>query len=116
MSVLHEKTGSEAALKMFAFKVRELCQRDELPRYAMTDTKTESGEAAVHFIDRTFTAAAEVKERRATAIRTGRDRARMAWIDGGHNPRQFDAAYTDWCELNHPADFVASLSAIPRLF
>ncbi len=116
MSVLHEKTGSEAVLKMFAFKVRELCQRDELPRYAMTETKTEGGEPAVHFVDRNFIAAAEARERRAAAIRAGRDRARMAWIDGGHNPRQFEAAYEDWCEFNHPVDFVTSLPTTPRLF
>ena len=60
ISVLHEKTGSEAALKMFSFKVRELCQRDELPRYAMTNTKG-GGEPAVHLVDRTFIAAAEAK-------------------------------------------------------
>ena len=114
VSVLHEKTGSEAALKMFAFKVRELCQRDELPRYAMTDAKTEGGEAAIHFVDRQFIAAAEARERRASAVRLARDQARTAWIDGGHNPRQFEAAYEDWCELNHPVDFAKSLSA-PRL-
>lgn len=115
MSVLHEKTGSEAALKMFAFKVRELCQRDELPRYAMTETKTEGGEAAVHFVDRDFIAAAEAAERRAVAIRAGYDPARMAWIDGGHNPRQFQAAYDEWCELHHPADFAKGLKTNPRL-
>ena len=115
MSVLHEKTGSEAAVKMFAFKVRDLCQRDELPRYAMTETKTDGGEAAVHFVDRNFIAAAEAQERRLATIRAGRDPARMAWIDGGHNPRQFETAYAEWCDMNHPADFVQSLRHTPRL-
>lgn len=114
MTVLHEKTGSEAALKSFAFKVRDMCQRDELPRYAMTEATTESGEAAVHFVDRQFIAAAEARERRAASIRAGRDQARTAWIDGGHNPRQFEAAYEEWCDLNHPADFAKGLRS-PRL-
>ena len=97
MSVLHEKTGSESPLKKFAFRLREMCREDDLPRYAMTGTTTQDGSAAVHFVDRSFVKAAAKAKRAGEGARRDLEDARTAWIDAGRDPRGFEEAWTAWC-------------------
>ena len=52
--VLYKKTGSEEPTRNFAVRLRRLIARNDLPRYAMTLTKTVDGSQAVHFIARRF--------------------------------------------------------------
>jgi len=106
MTTLYDKTGSESPLKKFTFRIREMCRADELPRYAMTETATQDGSPAVHFIDRAFAEQA-VKERRvADKGRRGREDARAAWIDAQRDPRSFEAAWSAWIEGGFaPEDF-----------
>ena len=106
VSVLHEKTGSESSPLLFAFKLRELCSRDALPRYAMRETKTQDGSAAIHFVDRQFLAAAADETERAKALQFYREDARTAWIDAGRHPRKFEETWDAWAAAGRdPADF-----------
>ena len=97
LSVLHEKTGSEAPLKGFTFRMRKLMDKDQLPRYAMTPTETENGEPAVHFIDRKFLTEDEKLKRAEVSKRFARDQARTGWIDSGAHPDGFEMAFDRWC-------------------
>lgn len=109
VSVLHEKTGSESSPRLFAFKLRELCARDALPRYAMRETRTQDGQAAVHFVDRQFIDAAAAEASQAKAAQFYREDARAAWIDAGRHPRKFEPAWDAWAEAGrNPADFAAA--------
>ena len=118
METLHTKTGSESPLKKFAFRIREMCRSDELPRYAMKETKTQDGSAAVLFVDRAFIAAeqdaqAEAKKERkaADAGQRHRENGRAAWIDAGRDPRSFDPSWSAWIEKGFaPDEFAAACS------
>lgn len=108
MTTLYEKTGSESALKKFTFRVREMCQRNELPRYAMQETRTQDGSPAVHFIDRQFLSEEEVRNQLSPDRRAQED-GRAAWIDAGRDPRGFDSAWSAWIEQGYPeGDFAAA--------
>lgn len=92
MSVLHQKTGSEEAIRNFAIRIRKMAKKegseDQLPRYQMTMTKTQDGSEAVHFVDRMYVEAekAQAAEARRARIAAEDERARM--IDAGLNPRE----------------------------
>lgn len=111
ISTLYEKTGSESPMKKFAFRLREMCKTDELPRYAMQLTTTQDGSPAVLFIDRQFLAE-EVKERRsADAGQRHREDGRAAWLDALRDPREFDDAWSAWIEGGYaPAEFAQACS------
>lgn len=92
--VLYKKTGSEEASRNFALRLRRLVAKNDLPRYAMKLTETVDGSPAVHFIARHYL---ESRGHSAEARTVSeRDHARMAWIDSGRNPREFDRALTEW--------------------
>jgi plasmid replication initiation protein len=111
METLHTKTGSESPLKKFTFRLREMCRNDELPRYAMKETKTQDGSAAVLFIDRTFLTEQAAERRAADAGQRHREDGRTAWIDADRDPRDFDLAWSAWIEKGHaPAEFAAACS------
>lgn len=91
VSVLHQKTGSEEAIRNFAIRLRKIAAReggeDQLPRYRMTMTTTQDGSEAVHFEDRGLVAL-KASERKADEAQKRRDRmaaedARAALIDSG---------------------------------
>jgi plasmid replication initiation protein len=96
ISVLQAKTGSEEAARNFALRVRKLAAKegtpDQLPGYRMTLVKTQAGEPAVKFIERTLDdiqteqRAADAANRRRGKI--AREDARAALIDSGKSPRQ----------------------------
>lgn len=92
--LLYKKTGSEEPSRNFAVRLRRLVAKNNLPRYAMKLTETVDGSAAVYFIARHYL------ESRGQSVETHaaseRDHARMAWIDSGRNPREFDKALADW--------------------
>lgn len=101
IATLYQKTGSESPLKKFAFRIREMCRSDELPRYAMQETTTQDGSPAVLFIDRQFLPDddKEDKERRAAdAGQRHREDGRAAWLDAERDPREFDGAWSAWIE------------------
>jgi plasmid replication initiation protein len=90
MSVLHAKTGAESDLKSFSYRLRKLCKKNDLPRYAMTEVVATNGEAAIHFIDREAlgkgpSTKAQLKADEAQT----RDAVRTVFIDNGYNPRDF---------------------------
>lgn len=92
--VLYKKTGSEEPTRNFAVRLRRLIARNDLPRYAMTLTKTVDGSQAVHFIARRFL---EQRTLPATPKKiAAREAARAAWLDGGRSPRDFDKAFDEW--------------------
>lgn len=92
--VLYKKTGCEDQARNFAAAVRKLAARNDLPGYAMTLTKTVDGSDAVHFIARRHLVG-EVLSRKAREVQE-RDAARVAWVDSGRNPRDFDEALQEW--------------------
>jgi plasmid replication initiation protein len=114
MTTLYEKTGSESPLKKFAFRIREMCRSDELPRYAMHETATQDGSPAVRFVDRAFLELAAEERRGADKAQRGREDARAAWIDAQRDPRGFDAAWSAWVERGHPPDGFAVACADRR--
>lgn len=89
--VLYKKTGSEEPQRNFAVRLRKLVARNDLPRYHMSLTTTVDGSPAVYFLPRRFVAARNT----ITAI-ADRDRARVAWIDSGRQPREFEKALAEW--------------------
>lgn len=118
ISLLYEKSGSDSAERLFAFRLRQMCEDDDLPRYAMTLTTTGDGSPAIHFIDRAYLAADETDRRQSEQARRHRDQARSEWIDRGQDPKFFDAAFEGWIERgNAPADFVRRMKGgqIPLL-
>lgn len=92
--VLYKKTGSEEASRNFATRLRRLVERNDLPRYHLSLTKTVDNAPAVHFIARRHLAGQYVS-RKAIEVQE-RDKARTAWIDSGRDPRAFDAALSEW--------------------
>lgn len=110
METLHLKTGSESPLKKFAFRIREMCRSDELPRYAMRETQTQDGSPAVLFIDRQFLDE-DADRKSGDPAQRRREDARAAWIDADRNPREFDRAWSAWIEKGFAADeFAAACS------
>lgn len=98
IATLHEKTGSESPLKKFAFRLREMCKQDDLPRYAMRLTVTQDGSPAVLFVDRAFLDEKAVAKQRATAEQRLREDARAAWLDAGRSPEGFEGAWAHWIQ------------------
>ena len=91
-----------------------MCRADELPRYAMSETTTQDGSPAVHFVDRSF-AQEIVKERRgADKAQRGREDARAAWVDAERDPRAFDEAWSAWIEGGYPPEGFATACADRR--
>lgn len=115
LSVLREKLGSDMQEKHFRGAIKKLVASQSLPRYAIAFTQTATGEEAVHFVDRSFEDVEKAQKRRVQSVKKGRDPARMAWIDAGQDPREFEERYETWCEAGHePADFPRSITN-PRL-
>ena len=114
MSVLHQKTGSESALKKFTFRIREMCREDVLPRYSMTETTTQDGSAAVHFVDRSFAKDRAKLQRKGEGVRRLVDDAKVAWIDAGRDPRAFQDAWTAWTDSGLPEQGFAAAAADHR--
>lgn len=111
VEVLHQKTGSEAALRKFAYAVREIVAEDALPRYAMTMCTTKEGKEAVHFVDREFLSVAEQNAQATRRLARHREHARTAWIDAGRRPAEFDQAWSEWLAKGFATDeFADSLS------
>jgi len=111
METLHTKTGSESPFKKFTFRLREMCRSDELPRYAMKETKTQDGSPAVLFVDRAFVAEESKERRAADAGQRHREDGRAAWIDAARDPREFDQAWSAWIENGHaPSEFAGACS------
>jgi plasmid replication initiation protein len=95
--VLYAKTGSDEPKRNFALRLRKLIARNDLPRYAMTATRTNDGSEAVHFVARKYLQAQSVSPRARQHV--DRDRARAAWIDNGRDPRGFDDALAEWIKM-----------------
>jgi len=110
VELLHQKTGSEEPIRNFAVRLRRLVQRNNLPRYVMSLTKTADGSEAVHFIGRAFVKAVEAPSLPATLggqLAQARDLARTAWIDSGRNPRGFEATWSRWLsDGREPDEFI----------
>lgn len=92
--VLYQKTGSDEPTRNFAVRLRNLVKRNNLPRYAMRLTQTADGAQAVHFIARRYLKT----EIDTVAVTQNAERtlARIAWIDSGRNPREFEKALDEW--------------------
>ena len=114
ITTLHQKTGSESPVKKFAFRIREMCREDHLPRYAMSETTTQDGSAAVHFVDRSFVAREAASRREGDAEQRAREDGRAAWLDAGRDPRDFDGAWSRWLEQGHAAGDFAGVAADKR--
>lgn len=52
MRDLHERTGSTRALKAFAYDVRQLAERDDLPEYALSIFTDQTGAECLHAVRR----------------------------------------------------------------
>jgi plasmid replication initiation protein len=58
--VLREKTGSDSSAKEFTRMLKKIVERDQLPEYALSFTKTGDGAPALHIVLRGAEEAAEV--------------------------------------------------------
>jgi len=61
VEVLREKTGSDSSAKEFTRMIKKIVERDQLPEYALSFTKTADGSQALHIILRGAADAARVQ-------------------------------------------------------
>jgi plasmid replication initiation protein len=86
VSVLHDKTGSDASAKEFARMLRKVVDANTLPEYDLVFTTAGDRSPAVHFIRRSAAERAQIRAELAaeTAERTRREREdrRAQEVDG----------------------------------
>ena len=86
VSLLHEKSGSDATPKEFARMLRKVVDANDLPEYDLRFTTVGDKSSAVHFIRRSAAERAQVRAELAaeTAVRERRVREdrRLAEVDG----------------------------------
>jgi plasmid replication initiation protein len=86
VSVLHDKTGSDASAKEFARMLRKVVEANTLPEYDLAFTTAGDRSQAVHFIRRSAAERAQIRAELAaeTAERTRREREdrRAQEVDG----------------------------------
>jgi plasmid replication initiation protein len=61
VEVLREKTGSDSSSKEFTRMIKKIVERDQLPEYALSFTKTADGATALHIVLRGAADAARVQ-------------------------------------------------------
>jgi plasmid replication initiation protein len=85
VEVLREKTGSDSSAKEFTRMLKKIVERDQLPEYVLSFTKTGDGAPALHIVPRDAEEKAEVKAALdAMAAHTRRrqaEDARVAEVD-----------------------------------
>jgi plasmid replication initiation protein len=92
VEVLREKTGSDSSAKEFTRMLKKIVERDQLPEYALSFTKTADGAPALHIVLRDAEERAEVsaalekmaadtRRREAEDLRVAEVDARMAKLN-----------------------------------
>lgn len=114
MATLYDKVGIESPLKYFTHRMRSLCQENQLPRYSMTETTTQDGTPAIHFVDRAFEQQAAKESQAVNKSQIERENARAAWIDAQRNPKEFEDAWAAWIDRGYKAEEFASTCADRR--
>lgn len=86
VSILHEKSGSDAAPKEFARMLRKVVEADDLPEYSLSFTTTGDKSQAIHFVRRSAAeralVRAEMAAESASRAQRAREDRRAAEVDG----------------------------------
>lgn len=106
MATLHLKTGSESPYNKFAFLIRDIVRRNDLPGYTMKLLSAADGSPAVHFVSRSVIATEQAQAVEARRVRQAEDEARTVWLDQKRDPALFAGAWREWIDGgNTPESF-----------